>query len=134
MPPAAEPPATPAATSASRDYGNSPWHSLLDWRVSRDMLTLLSGDPIDVAREADWSKRLAERVAAETNLSVDYVGAVPILRRDAKALAVLHPLEDPSAQDQSSRIWQASESFPGVEASNLFELVRRPLAVAVRLL
>ena len=117
-----------------RDYGNSPWHSLLDWRLSRDMLALLAGDAVDLDGEADWTGRLAERVATETNLTVDFVGKVPVLRHGTNALAVLHPLESPTSPNPGSRVERVRRTYPGVFTSTMFELVRRPLAVAVRLL
>jgi hypothetical protein len=116
-----------------RDYGNSPWHSLLDWRLARDMLTLMSGGTVDVESELEQTERLARRVAEETGLQVELCGSVPILHGGAGSVAVLHSLENPRADGLGTRMHDVRALHRDVAPESLFELVRRPLAVAVRL-
>lgn len=116
-----------------RDYGNSPWHSLLDWRLARDMLALMSGGTVDIESEREQTERLARRVARETGLRVEMFGSVPLLHGRAGSSAVLHSLENPHADEPGTRLYAVRATYPDMTPVSLFELVRRPLAVAVRL-
>lgn len=86
-----------------RDYYNMAYHPLLDWRLGRDMLDLVSGDELNIGRWTQTEKSLAEGFAA------NFEGTVLTLDGDVTAVAfpdalfiIKHPLE--SASNPAQRL------------------------------
>lgn len=111
-----------------RDYSNTQWHALLDWRLARDMLQLAEGRPLDLSADDAATERLLLSLARDTRAEVTRDEGVPLIHRGGTSIAVAHPLESTSA---SARLLPLASR--GVTFTNWFELVRRPAGVAVRL-
>ena len=118
-----------------RDYWNRGWHPLLDWRLARDLLSLLKTGEVDVERSWRGLEGLAGALARDFGLDVDDSEGVPVLARvsNGRRLAVLHPFEDVRDDVGSPRVGRLRED-PGLRTTTWFELVRRPGYVVGRLL
>jgi ATP-dependent helicase YprA (DUF1998 family) len=81
-----------------RDYHNMRLHPLLDWRLARDMLSLLRGGALSVeayaAIEASRAEVLAEEADGEV---VALAGGAWGMRAEGQLVVVTHPLEEVSA-------------------------------------
>jgi DEAD/DEAH box helicase domain-containing protein len=92
-----------------RSYDNSRLHGLLDWRLALDMLDLLAGEGLLMARWLELGQRAAAAIAA-TGLMHLQAGAtsdgLPYLHNSANGRSVLvgHPLwwrsEDRAVEEQ----------------------------------
>ena len=117
-----------------QDYRNSRYHSLLDWRLALDLLTLLRGEELDPTRL--WQGvgvGLLKSFAAEIGGAIAELGPAPcVLDASAKrALIVVHPLErtDVGPGLHAAAIQEADERGLEVKRTTGFELVRAPSAV-----
>jgi DEAD/DEAH box helicase/Helicase conserved C-terminal domain len=77
-----------------KDYSNSAYHPLLDWRLGSDMLDLASGKPLDVASWAPRELQIAETIAEDFDGTlIDLGGSLRGVRFGPKMVAICHPLE-----------------------------------------
>jgi hypothetical protein len=114
-----------------RDYRNSHWHSLLDWRLAGDMLGLLLGRPLTPRNTEDRDRKVLAAFAKDFSLSPvdDHLPAVRTPR--GRMLGLLHPLED---EVSASRAATFHARHPGAMVTSAFHLIRQPGVVAGRLL
>ena len=127
-----------------RDYSNSTYHPLLDWRLGVDLLRLLRGRDLDLEPARALGARLADQFQQDFDWQRRDVAAVPVLFEHGTALLVSHPLENPDAG--ASTLTDALEGLvregysrqdaPGatkrLAVVSTFELVRRPGLVYAR--
>jgi len=110
-----------------RDYRNSSWHSLLDWRLASDMVDLLRGHPLDPTSGDERDRRVLSALAKDFSLGpID--DEVPALQgRSGSVLGIIHPLED---RKRSKRAVAFKGRHPGAYVTSAFELLRQPGVVA----
>ncbi len=98
-----------------RDYFNMPYHPLLDWRVARDMLTLLEGRELDLAEWSETERKRAEALAAESGgKPIELAGGVAGVEIEGSVIVISHPLEETSpAGFTSERIAEALADAEG---------------------
>jgi hypothetical protein len=111
-----------------RDYRNSAWHPLLDWRLARDLLTLLTGGELDDA--LSWSGLVALGDAVARDFGMTFSPELPPTLTDPRSgrcITFVHPFRLEDAQRRVDV--QGHESV-----ESWFELVRRPGLVAARLI
>ena len=100
-----------------RDYGNSPYHPILDWRLAADALEIVRyGHPLKDRWEL--TRRLAVEAAVRTFGDWECADAgarEPVIVTRRGLLQVLHPLRQPSASLNAS-----------TEVIDVFNLNRRP--------
>lgn len=123
-------PCDSACYKCLQDYSNSRWHALLDWRLAVDMLDVLTGEPVNFGRHLARDSRAAEAVARDFGFAVAVQEEVPLLSRDGRIVAVLHPLE----RANGPRARAISDAHPGVILDTAFNLVRRPGRIAAHLM
>ena len=119
-----------------RDYGNMPYHPLLDWRLAIDMVSLAldPGTPIDLQRP-HW-KGLVDRMAPTYFNSLNYAqvsltglpaGHDPV---DDRVVILIHPLWDKQSRnfhrDLASAVALAEAKGWKWELKTVFEAVRVP--------
>jgi hypothetical protein len=121
-----------------RDYSNTRWHPILDWRSGMDLLTLLMGDEIDLSYSRESTVRILRGLLGEleivgTNAAVIDTYSVPILKTESgKVLAILHNFES-----QEGRGLQLRQEIQGIESlvmEDRFDLLRRPAQILTHLL
>lgn len=120
-----------------RDYSNSRWHALLDWRLSSDLLDLLQDRPLDVERHRERDHRAAKAVGADFNFRVDDVNGTSVLSNKSRRLVLLHPLESEHGKRAQSLAADCDLILgPTHEIlyDTTFNLIRRPGLVASRLM
>jgi ATP-dependent helicase YprA (DUF1998 family) len=124
-----------------RDYSNLSYHSILDWRLGRDLLEIL----LDGNFSIDWwrksESKLADSFVSSFNLervSIDADVEAILNRRSKKILVVKHPLEESSIggdffdrglTERLDRAQVCAESMSGIETIQFvssFDLQRRP--------
>jgi ATP-dependent helicase YprA (DUF1998 family) len=119
-----------------RDFTNLIFHPLLDWRLGRDLVDLISDREIDFARwgshEAAGASDFAEAFDGE---AVELDGDVAAVQRGERLLIVHHPLERRSTADGASlterldaALVDAEErlgTLDTVEFASSFDLSRR---------
>lgn len=121
-----------------RDYSNSRWHPLLDWRLAIDMLDLMEGYALEPARPRARDLRAARAVARDFGFTVEEFDDVLVVvsGNGAKRLALLHPLEQRDAPRISAIRGRAAltvvDDAPLTDST--FNLIRRPGRVAAPLL
>ena len=128
-----------------RDYFNSMYHPLLDWRLGRDLLDLVLGRPLDTGRWEDAEQSLAKSFTEDFEghpISLD--GKVSAIATGSNVLIVRHPFESPTHDDDyenvhlSARLDSAvvdAESQAGgrqIRFVSSFDLQRRPGWVLAR--
>jgi hypothetical protein len=121
-----------------RDYSNTRWHPILDWRSGMDLLTLLMGDQIDLSYSRESTIRILSGLSHElenigiSSAVIDSYSA-PILKTESgKVLAILHNFES-----QEGRGLQLRQEIQGVESlfmEDRFNLLRRPAQILTQLL
>ena len=124
-----------------RDYSNLIYHSILDWRLGRDLLDLLLTGSFSTGRWKVIEKNLTSSFVSNFKLeSVDlYRDVSAILVKDAKRiLLVRHPLEDfqsgaelgnsilTERLDEAYVAAQDVENVDSIEFVSSFDLQRRP--------
>ena len=119
-----------------RDYGNMPYHPLLDWRLAIDMVSLAldPGAPIDLQRP-QW-KRLVDRIAPTYFSSLSYtpvsLAGLPAGHDpgDGRVVILIHPLWDKQLRnfhrDLASAVALAETNGWAWELKTVFEAVRVP--------
>lgn len=83
-----------------RDYYNSAFHPLLDWRLGRDLLDITLGRPLGTEYWAGHERTLAKAYAQDfggSDISLD--GDVSAILTSGRLLIVRHPFELPTADD-----------------------------------
>lgn len=120
-----------------RDYGNMAYHALLDWRLARDLLTVLRGRPLvpDESLEHAAIAKWAEAHSADVDPA--YPAAARITGRHGDfILRVRHPLEAAETGIISDRLATAQveleDRYPdtdGVVFVDTFTLDREPRKV-----
>ena len=86
-----------------RDYSNSQWHPLLDWRLARDVLDLLEGRPVDLDRQRERDDRALRAFADDFGFEV-LPAPMPTLRsKRGRVMALLHPFESTAPGGESAR-------------------------------
>ena len=121
-----------------RDYSNSRWHPILDWRSGMDLLTLFMSEDIDLS----YSRESTVRILASLSRELGNIGvasevidkySVPVLKTEAgKVLAILHNFESPEGRGAQLR-----REISGTESllmEDRFNLVRRPAQILTQLL
>lgn len=118
-----------------RDYWNSGWHPLLDWRMARDLLHLLRGRPLDTSLAWSGLEGVASAVARDFSLDVGSVGAIPTLTspRSGRSVAFAHPFQDRTSESAADEL-NGLVADPAITVSTWFDLVRRPGLVVGRLM
>jgi hypothetical protein len=110
-----------------RDYGNRPWHPLLDWRLSIDMLDLISGLELDRDRQRDRDVRALAAFAKDFGFEVVEDEETPIVRsRTGAIMAPMHPFEDLSPTSFSVRVQTVRSVHPSAMLTTTFDVLRRP--------
>lgn len=135
-----------------RDYGNSAYHPLLDWRLGVQMVKLLDGETLDFDVTEDYAFERADQfVRSFSHWKVSSSNSLPILKDTQYgdlAVLITHPLESWTGSARSERVDSALASleaegfevFEGfddpaiaselpqraVVAVNTFEMLRRP--------
>lgn len=121
-----------------RDYSNSRWHPLLDWRLAIDMLDQLEGHALEPARHRARDLRAARAVARDFGFTVEELDDVLVVvsGNGAKRLALLHPLEQWDAPRISAIRGRATLTVVNDAplTDSTFNLIRRPGRVAAPLL
>lgn len=119
-----------------RDYGNLPYHSILDWRLAVDMARLC----LDVAAPIDFSpphwtdvaQHAAERVqSALPGSARTTLAGLETVVAGTRAIVIAHPLWDvrPTSLHPALAAAQAAGSQAGltVEFRSTFMAIRRPI-------
>lgn len=135
-----------------RDYSNSAYHPLLDWRLATQMVELLDGKNLDFASEDIYAFQRAEQFAKSfSHWKADFSHGLPVLKdiqHEDLAVLITHPLESWTGPVRSKRVasalasleaedFEVFESFENpvlgseppqraVVAVDTFELLRRP--------
>ena len=109
-----------------RDYGNMAYHSLLDWRLARDLFGILRGRglSVDVAVERDSLSRWEKAFSGDSvpNLGVSALRYSDMHFRDMN-IVVKHPLEAAEADYMAPRLSEALACLDGrfeVSAGTVF--------------
>jgi hypothetical protein len=118
-----------------RDYRNSRWHPLLDWRLARDLLDLLRGRGITPVESWEGLEAVAGAVARDFGFESRARGDVPTLvnPRNGRTLALAHPFQDRSSHHPATELIDLVLD-PSVVIATWFDLVRRPGLVAGQLM
>jgi len=122
-----------------RDYYNSVFHPLLDWRLGRDLLDLTLGRPLDMGRWSDQERLLAKAFAADfggSEVSLD--GGATAIETPKSIIIVRHPFESPTVghavehlhlTERMDLAYVDAEELAGerrIQFANSFDLQRRP--------
>jgi hypothetical protein len=121
-----------------RDYNNMEFHSLLDWRLGRDMIDLLMGRQLDVLRWRSIEKALAEQLSKYFGVAVSQFGPLYGVDVDGKAVLLTHPLEAGDARYTSERVAEAVAEARSKGRSEFlidcYQVMRRPGWVATEVM
>jgi hypothetical protein len=117
-----------------RDYSNRSWHSLLDWRLSRDMLDLLMGRDFDPDRQADRDERVVAAFARDFDFDVVDAVVPAVSNASGAVMAFVHPFEDPTPTSASVRVQKLRTDYPDALIESTFDLLRLPGTLAGKLL
>jgi Lhr-like helicase len=112
-----------------RDWSNTPYHPLLDWRLAADTLEVLAHG---VVRRDRWEivrTRAVEKVAADFNWSVIERGQRPVLDTPVGLICVVHPLDPVDGQLADGLTTKHGMALP----FDCFNFDRRPGEVFRRL-
>lgn len=110
-----------------RDYSNRPWHPLLDWRLSADMLDLMRGLDLDPDRQRDRDIRALAAFAKDFEFEVLQDEVTPVVRsRTGAVMAALHPFEDLSPATLSVRVQNVRRAHPEAMLTTTFDVLRLP--------
>ncbi|MFK5647912.1 DEAD/DEAH box helicase [Ornithinimicrobium sp. LYQ121] len=116
-----------------RDYRNSAWHPLLDWRLAQDLLSLLQSSSLD--DQSSWNGLLPVGRAVARDFSLDFTeDGIPSLRnpKTGRSVAFIHPFQGVGAS--ATKHIRDLVDDPDISIESWFELVRRPGLVAGRLM
>ncbi|QDH10970.1 DEAD/DEAH box helicase [Nocardioides dongxiaopingii] len=119
--------------SCLRDYTNSRWHPVLDWRLAVDMIDLLHGRTPDFDKHRQRDDRVASALAADFGFELLDAPITSLRSTSGTVLTFLHPFE--VAQTASSpRQTAMQQHSPGHRIATTFDLIRQPGTVASALL
>jgi hypothetical protein len=81
-----------------RDWSNTPYHPLLDWRLAADTLEVLVHGAVQRDRWDIVRSRAVDKVAEDFNWRVVERGQRPVLDTGAGLICVVHPLDPVDGQ------------------------------------
>ena len=126
--------------SCLRAYENQAYHALLDWRLARDWIDLVCGEPLDMNRwegiEADVVQSFATAFDAQHE---QLEGGVWLIQYYGRTMLVSHPMENPDEDYWSNRLSAAAadaedrglvDEVRSLEIVSSFDLLRRPGKIA----
>lgn len=114
-----------------RDYWNSSWHGLLDWRLGRDLLQLLRGEPLDMAGSWPEFPSVAKSLADDFGLQLLDVGGVAGIQADGAPTFFRHPFEETRQGRRTERLEAVKRMYPTASLEGTtFHVVRQPGHVA----
>jgi hypothetical protein len=105
-----------------RDWSNTPYHPLLDWRLAADCLEVLVHGAIQTDRWAVVRGRAVDKVAADFSWTVVERGQRPVLDTGSKLIYVVHPLDAIDGQLSAGVATQHGPALP----FDCFNFDRRP--------
>jgi DEAD/DEAH box helicase domain-containing protein len=117
-----------------RSYDNARRHPLLDWRLATDMLELVVGRPLTVARSLP-DDLTPFRTSAEglQGAAVRHIGAIPAVVRNDRCVLLAHPLwrldVDWFTMSQAEAQVEAAAKFQTVAWHDVRVFRRNPLSV-----
>lgn len=119
-----------------RAYENQAYHALLDWRLARDWVDLVSGLDLDVSRWANIEGDVASNFAKAFGGTATILdGDVSSVRLHGRTILVSHPMETVDEDWWSDRLSTAAadaedrglvEAAAELEIVSSFDLLRRP--------
>ncbi|MDX3185411.1 MULTISPECIES: DEAD/DEAH box helicase [Streptomyces] len=113
-----------------RDYSNSGYHPLLDWRLATQMVELLNGEDLDFAAEEVYAYQRAEQFAKSfSHWKADPSHDLPVLKDTQHgdlAVLITHPLESWTGPTPSKRVAGALASLKA-EGFEVFEPIENPV-------
>lgn len=112
-----------------RDYRNSPWHPLLDWRLAGDLLALLQGRPLDELAAWEGIRPVGQALAQDFGFEFSDESPPRLLNpRSGRSVTFVHPFR--------VDVRRSEDLLGGTNdaVSSWFELVRRPGLIAGRLM
>jgi hypothetical protein len=119
-----------------RAYENQAYHALLDWRLARDWVDLVSGRKLDVTRWADIEGAVASSFSKAFAASAEMLdGDVWSMRLGGRTILVSHPMETVDEDWWSERLSSAAadaedrgivQEAAELEIVSSFDLLRRP--------
>lgn len=119
-----------------REYGNSPWHGLLDWRLGRDLLLLLRGQQLDPA--ASWPQFAAVATSFADDFGFDVIdedGLLGVRTSQGVTAFFRHPFEDTRMGRRPARLAKVLDKYPAAQLGwTTFHVVRQPGHVASNLM
>jgi hypothetical protein len=123
-----------------RDFTNLIFHPLLDWRLARDLLSLLLDNELDTSIWQTGEERAAAAFAAAFDGAVLALDGVAAVRTPGRLIIVHHALENATANDavdMTERLNGALvaaedlvERLEDIRFASSFDLDRRPGHVA----
>jgi hypothetical protein len=112
-----------------RDWWNTPYHPLLDWRLAADTLEVLVHGSVQRERWDVVRSRAVDKVAEDFNWQVVERGQRPVLDTGAGLICVVHPLDPVEGQLAQGVQTQHGLALP----YDCFNFDRRPGEVFRRL-
>ena len=120
-----------------RTYYNSRNHSLLDWRLSLDMLELANGEKLTLSRSLPSNEPWIKTAATALDASVETINEVPIVTRHDNCVVLCHPLWrlEPAlfVDDQAEAFDEAMDRFKSVGVQDVRVFRTNPLSVWAQL-
>jgi hypothetical protein len=115
--------------SCLRDWSNTPYHPLLDWRLAADLLEVLVHGAVQRDRWDVVRNRAVDKVAADFQWQVLDRGRQPVLDTGNKLICVVHPLDPVDGWFDSGVATPYGQALP----FDCFNFDRRPGEVFRRL-
>ncbi len=115
--------------SCLRDWSNTPYHPLLDWRLAADLLEVLVHGAVQRDRWAVVRDRAVAKVAADFGWNVLERGRMPVLDTGNELVCVVHPLDPVDDQFAAGVTTPHGQALP----FDCFNFDRRPGEVFRRL-
>lgn len=112
-----------------RDWSNTPYHPLLDWRLAADTLEILVHGAVQRDRWDLVRTRAVDKVADDFAWTIVERGPRPVLDTNSGLICVVHPLEPVDGQLDQGVATQNGPALP----FDLFNFDRRPGEVFRRL-
>lgn len=123
-----------------RDYRNSRWHPLLDWRAGFDILDIMMRRPISYEEENDRVLEILENISVELGtvggrMEVGLFEGVPLIESDnGECVAICNSLEDRFCISDGSRLANLKRQKAKVHFETRFSLLRTPASIMNRLI
>jgi len=115
-----------------RDYGNSHWHSVLDWMSGFDLLDLLTGKELNYSRSMESMQSrlgaLMRDISSTGTIEQNEYREIPYLHSpEGAVVGIVHDFEDLSSNEgYSTRINEFKTEFPTASLFHRFDLIRTP--------